>query len=227
VCFDYDDRRSLERVSGRLVAALDELRTASGATDITVIGHSQGGLVSRRALVRDRRDGERVAVGGKYRLVTISSPFNGIRSSKHCGIVPFHVFTLGISAAVCQIIAGTKWHHIFPRARFMRDPGTLVDEVHLHLEVITEETGTCRRKDEDGRCTADDFVFSVQEQRNPTVERDPRVRRVEIRAGHAAVVGNAGEPPTELLDVLRTHQVLAPVTARAAARLSTLLARLY
>jgi hypothetical protein len=227
VCFSYDDRSSLERSSARLLRALDDLRAWTDAPQTTVIGHSQGGLVARRALVEDRKDGHRLADGGEIRLVTVSSPFNGIRSSKHCGIVAFHVFTLGISAAVCQIIAGSKWHHIFPRARFMRDPGELVDDVETHLEIVTDETGTCRRKDRGGKCVEDDFVFSLAEQLNPVFEGDARVRRVQIEAGHGAVVGTGDRPPTQLLGVFRDHEVLAPSPRLTAERLTALLARLY
>jgi hypothetical protein len=208
VCFSYDDRHSLERSSASLLGALEELRDWTQTTDLTVIGHSQGGLVARRALVRDRRDGRRLGAGGDVRLVTISSPFNGIRSSSHCGSVPFHVFTFGISAAVCQMIAGSKWHHIFPRSEFVRHPGELVPEVKSHLEIVTDETGTCRRRRRSGKCIEDDFVFSLAEQHNRFVRSDARVRRVQIRAGHGAVIGRLDSTPAGLVGVLREQLVL-------------------
>lgn len=209
VCFSYDDRQSLERSSASLLRALDELREWTDTTDVTVIGHSQGGLVARRALVRDRRDGRRLRRGGDLRLVTISSPFNGIRASSHCGSVPFHVFTFGLSAAVCQMIAGSKWHHIFPRSGFVRHPGELAPEVKSHLEIVTDETGTCRRRRRSGKCVEDDFVFSLAEQHNRLVDSDARVRRVEIRAGHGAVIGRLDATSAGLVGVLRAQQVLA------------------
>jgi hypothetical protein len=227
VCFCYDDRHSLERSSARLLRALDDVREWTDAPQMTVIGHSQGGLVARRSLVEDRKDGRRLGDGAKVRLVTVSSPFNGIRSSKHCGIVAFHVFTLGVSAMVCQIIAGSKWHHIFPRAPFMRHPGELVDDVELHLEIVTDETGSCRRKNSAGQCVEDDFVFALVEQRNPAVDGDQRVSRVQIRAGHGEIVGSRARPPTKLLGVLREHHVLAASPTMTAKRLTALLAKLY
>ena len=160
-------------------------------------------------------------------LTATSSPFNGIRSSKHCGIIPFHIFTFGLSAAVCQIIAGSKWHDIFPRAPFMRHPGELVDDVESHLEIVTDETGTCRETNRTGKCVSDDFVFSLAEQLNPRVDRDARVRRVQIRAGHGEVVGSNASPPTQLVGVFREHEVLTPSSTMTAERLTTLLAHLY
>lgn len=56
---------------------------------MTVIAHSQGGLVARRALVA-APPGDQSVGGVPYRLVTISSPFGGIRASAdgEDGVVP-------------------------------------------------------------------------------------------------------------------------------------------
>lgn len=226
VCFAYDDRWSLERSSARLLTALDGLRSWTGDREITLVGHSQGGLVSRRALVEDRRDRRRLQHEGDIRLVTISAPFNGIRSSKHCGSIAFHIVTLGLAAMICQGIAGAKWQDIFPRAEFIRHPGRLAPDVASHLEIVTDEAGTCRKRRPSGGCAEDDFVFSLAEQVQPSLGADARVRRVQIRAGHSAVVGAADRPPSALVDVLREHRIL-PADGFAPAGLAALLARLY
>ena len=52
-CFDYDDRDSLMVSSAQLANSLDQLAAQMRNKQITVIGHSQGALVSRKALVAD------------------------------------------------------------------------------------------------------------------------------------------------------------------------------
>ncbi|HEY8927002.1 MAG TPA: hydrolase, partial [Polyangia bacterium] len=81
LCFSYDDRETLERSARRLVTALEALKPHLVSRYITVLGHSQGGLIARRALVRDRPRALRDDGAFRYELVTVSSPFHGIESS--------------------------------------------------------------------------------------------------------------------------------------------------
>ena len=84
VCFNYKDRDSLLVSAGQLNGALDQLASKLENKHITVIGHSQGALISRKALTVSRPD----AVEGKdvqLRLVTVSGPFGGIDAARHCG----------------------------------------------------------------------------------------------------------------------------------------------
>src|SRR5512135_195514 len=76
-CFDYDDRDSLMRSSAQLAASLDALAGQLHDKQITVIGHSQGALISRKALVATRPDPMQDKQA-QLRLVTISGPFSGI-----------------------------------------------------------------------------------------------------------------------------------------------------
>jgi pimeloyl-ACP methyl ester carboxylesterase len=145
VCFNYDDRERLEVSSAQLIGALEMLQDLLGATEMTVVGHSQGGLVARRALVRDRSRPLRVRPGNRLRLVTVSSPFAGIASSRDCGRTWLHALTLGVTVGICQGIAGDKWHEIYPGSEFMNHPGVLLPEVASYLKVVTNETGSCRR----------------------------------------------------------------------------------
>jgi pimeloyl-ACP methyl ester carboxylesterase len=214
ICFNYDDRRSLEVTSSQLIRALDMLATRLDEVEITVIGHSQGGLVARRALIREREDRLQGAAVGRIDLVTVSSPFGGIRAASHCGLLPLHIASLGITAGVCQLAAGATWTEIHPRARFIQEPGTLLPGVARHLKVITDERGACLARVPDGPCAESDEVFSMAEQRNPVIDRDPRAREVVVRAGHVAIVGDTERPPLKLVRVLQQHRILDAPGAR-------------
>lgn len=209
VCFEYDDRDSIEATAARLAAALDALQARLPAQRITVVGHSQGGLVARRALVADREAPLRTRAGFSWRLVTVSSPFGGIRASSDCGKTWLHALTLGVTVAICQAIAGDKWSEIHPRAELVVRPGTLLPEVAEALKIVTDERGTCRRSRPDGSCAESDDVFSVEEQRNPAVDADPRLELREVRAGHAEIVGDATRVPALLLGLLEERGILA------------------
>ena len=227
VCFNYDDRESMLETSANLRRALVAMEDHLHHQPITVLGHSQGGLVSRRALARGAAANDEPGPGASYRLITVSSPFNGIAASAHCASVGLHVATLGITALVCHAIAGDKWDEIHPDAEFMRAPGELLPGVEEHLVVVTDERGSCRRFDDAGTCVEDDFVFSVEEQWNGLFDGDERVGNVEVKAGHAAIVGGEDRPPIVLIDLLRGAGVLARAPATRREEIAALLGALY
>jgi pimeloyl-ACP methyl ester carboxylesterase len=208
-CFVYDDRASLDESAARLVAALEQIQTRLDPGRITVLGHSLGGLVARRALVADRPSPLRPN-GFTYTLVTVATPFGGIRSAADCGRTWLHLLTLGTSAAVCGLVAGGTWQELPPSSEFMRHPGTLLPEVTEELGVVTEERGACRRRTVLGDCDEPDTVFTLGEQRNATVEADPRWIRVQVAAGHAEIVGDPGTPPVKLIAILQERGILQP-----------------
>jgi pimeloyl-ACP methyl ester carboxylesterase len=215
-CFAYDDRASLEESAGGLARALAALQARLPPGRITVIGHSLGGLVARRALVAERE--RRLDPGAfTYTLVTVAAPFGGIRSAADCGRTWLHLLTLGASAAVCGLVAGHTWQEIPPNSDFMRRPGTLLPAVTEVIGVLTLERGACRRRSLRGGCDEPDAVFSLGEQRNPIVEADPRWSRVQVVAGHVEIVGDPGTPPTKLIAILQERGILqaqAPQVAR-------------
>lgn len=53
-CFTYNDRASLMVSSAQLAASLDTLTGQTSSKEVTVIGHSQGALIARKALVAER-----------------------------------------------------------------------------------------------------------------------------------------------------------------------------
>lgn len=208
LCFNYDDRERLDVASGRLVAALEALEKHMPHGKITVFGHSQGGLIGRHALVRDRKQPLRVHPGLEIILVTVASPFQGIASARTCGLGWLHVLSFGATAMVCQGVAGAKWRDIHPSSRFMRRPGTLGSYVKSHLMIVTDERGACRQLSRDGRCAVQDHTFGLDEQYSELVEGDRRVEGIEVKAGHSAIVGGQGTPPDKLIRILEGQEIL-------------------
>jgi hypothetical protein len=192
---------------------------------ITVLGHSQGGLVSRIALAELEDEVE--PKQHDLRLVTVSSPFSGIEAAKHCGQTWLHVVSLGITVAVCQGIAGANWVEIHPKSRYWTEPHDLDAGVYEHLQIVTDEAGTCRIRNEDGSCKKDDLVFTVREQVNSAMDEDRRVRVTQIRAGHAQVVGSGGTDPRALIEALQHHDVLEDTEPERRESLARLLDSLF
>jgi pimeloyl-ACP methyl ester carboxylesterase len=209
ICFNYDDRASLDVSSQQLRDAIETLSPAFHGATLTILGHSQGGLIARRALIQERKDRPLHAEGVSFRLVTVSAPFSGIRASSDCGSLPLRILSFGLTAAICQIVTGSKWHEIYPKSDFIRAPGSLIEAASVHLQVVTDERGACLRRNAQGGCSRDDFVFSLDEQRSAAVERDRRTAVDQIHAGHSAVVGEDGAAPWQLIHVLQAQKILA------------------
>ncbi|HEX5661133.1 MAG TPA: hypothetical protein VFX59_28275 [Polyangiales bacterium] len=212
VCFRYDGRASLLVSARRLRAAVEHLAILVRRREILLFGHSQGGLVARAALAQT----ERALPGGRYRLITVSSPFAGIHVARSCGSIPYHLVSFGVSYAVCRAISGDSWNQIHPSAAMVVAPAALDPAVAQHLLVVTDERDTCRRFSADGlHCLQDDYVFSVGEQHNARIERDRRVVAAPIAAGHVEVVGAQGAP-RKLIETLQQHGLLRDLDERAA-----------
>lgn len=222
VCYRYPHRDSLANSAARLRSALLRIAELVDRPDVLVLGHSQGGLVARVALTA-RAD--HTLAGGHYRLVTVASPFGGVRAARDCGSVWMHLASFGMSAAMCRAITGAKWNEIHARSALVRAPHALSPAVREHLTIVTDERDTCRRYSLDGlRCLQDDYVFSVAEQHNARIEEDERVVQRAIRVGHAEVVGARGTPEA-LIEVLEQSGQIGPVHGEpASARPSELTA---
>lgn len=224
-CFTYDDRDSMVKSSRELIAALDALGRGMGNKSVTVIGHSQGALISRKALVADRPD----PITNRelqLSLVTVSGPFSGIASANRCGDPVTRKFTLGLIGPMCRLATGDKWNEITYTSDFILNPGTLHPQVGHHLKVVTDERGTCRRLD-GGNCLESDDVFSLQEQRHPIVDGAPRTKVEEVKAGHVEIVGDTRSAPVKLIGVLQGNGILNATAPHRGAALDALLARLY
>lgn len=225
ICYDYNDRASLDKVAGHLRQTLDSLSAQSGNPEITLIGHSQGGLISRRALTTEHGDSPNLDQS-RQRLITLSAPFSGISAADHCASPTARVISLGLVIPICMAISGDKWFEITHASDFMRKPGQLNPQVKEHLLIATDETESCRRE-QDGQCLEDDYVFSLAEQILPTPHLDPVVRALTLKAGHAEIVGNGDQVPDKLIRTLQQEGVLAATEPARVADYHRLLRSLY
>lgn len=225
VCFNYKDRDSLVVSADQLNGALDQLARRLENKDITVIGHSQGALISRKALSVSRPD----PMEGKdvrLRLVTVSGPFGGIEAARHCGSPLWKTLSLGLVGQICQIVTGDKWSEITATSPFIAKPGPLDPRVKDFLKVMTDEGGSCRRM-RNGACVESDAIFSLAEQRNPAVDNDPLVNIVTVKAGHVEIVGSNRIGPVKLIAVLQEHGVIKPTAPERMERFGLLLTHLF
>jgi pimeloyl-ACP methyl ester carboxylesterase len=222
LCFEYNDRARVSRSARQLRMALSALGDRLGQRELVVIGHSQGGLVARMAVTGHEQ------VIPPLRLVTVSTPFNGIRAAEDCGARWLHALTLGVTVAICRSVAGAKWNEIHPQARAVLHPPSLPDSVQDHLRVLTDERNTCRRKAPGSdECLEDDYVFSLEEQRNLRMDADARVHLTEVAAGHAEIVGNESIEPRKLIGILQAQDIMASTPPERASALKALLDRLF
>ena len=135
------------------------------------------------------------------------------------------MLSLSATVVVCLAVTGNKWTEIPPGSGFMTNRTPFVGT--SHLQIVTDERSTCRQRRGDGTCQVDDFVFGLDEQYSPIVTSDARVTTVELREGHAAVVGENGVAPRLLIETLQRQNVLAATPPERQASFSGLLARLY
>ena len=225
-CFNYDDRDSLMESSAELIEALSQLSAKMDKPEITVIGHSQGGLISRKALIEERDD-KLIADDTKLRLVSISAPYSGIAAADHCSSFTARMLSFGLVVPICRLISGEKWHEITQPSPFIQKPGRLLDQVTTHLKIVTDEADSCRSYDANGSCTEADFVFTTEEQYFNGVDASSRVDNVEVSAGHAEIVGTHSVIPTKLIDLMQSKGIMASTPPAYKEKLSLLLSRLY
>jgi hypothetical protein len=226
VCFSYDDRDSLLNSADRLIAAFNGLAEQTHNNRFTVMGHSMGGLIVRKALERDPA-GAQLSRDMHLQLLTVSAPFAGIRLANPCGIRMTHWLSLGLVPVLCKAISGDNWYEITDASAFISQPGSLLPTVQRHLKIVTDERGTCRRRGNDGRCVESDYVFSLEEQYQPAVDSAPQTTNVEVRAGHVEIVGDRDTPPRKLLKILQREGMLVATPPGRRAALEGLLAELY
>ena len=225
-CFNYNDRDSLTDSADEMIAAIRELNTSINNKDFTIIGHSQGGLISRRALIRER-ESSLINEDINLNLVTISSPINGIDAASHCGSTTLRVATLGLITPVCYAISGGKWYEITAQSDFIQKPGNLVPQVSDYLKIVTDEKNTCRLYRNDGSCAEDDYVFSLDEQYFKVIDEDKRLKNVQVHAGHVEIVGDHTIAPRKLIRILQNQGYLSATSVNRQQSLERLLTKLY
>ncbi len=226
ICFSYNDRDSLEKSSAELITALNRLSAAAKDAPVTLIGHSQGGLIGRRAVIEQRPDQRAVETPPPH-LITVSTPFAGIAAARPCGSRLTHFLTLGTTVAICKIISGDKWWEITAASDFIQQPGDLAPQVQRHLKIITDERDTCRVRNDRGRCISRDGIFGIEEQYHPPVDRSHAVTNVQVAAGHVEIIGVEGQPPVKLIEILQREGILNVTPVERTKALQRLLAALY
>lgn len=227
LCFNYNDRESMEKSSAQLVKELNWLTSKIGVKQVTLLGYSQGGLVTRRAMIKNRPDQLVLNPNAHFQLVTIASPFSGIQASSDCGKTYLHLLSFGVTVGVCQFIAGSKWTEIYPGSDFMENPGELPGHVSNYLKVVTDERNTCRSFDNAGACIEDDFVFSIPEQYHQKIDTDHRIDTIQVKAGHVEIVGDKDTAPKKLIAILQKEAILNQTDPQKKESLKQLLSFLY
>lgn len=226
LCYSYDDRDSLADSSGQLITALDELDGHIENKNLTIIGHSMGGLIARKAMENERSDRWQQD-DTNIKLVTVSAPLSGIEVARPCGNELLHWLTLGIVPASCWAVSGDNWYEITPQSSFIQSPGQLLPTVEQYLKIVTDERKTCRRASADGKCIEDDYVFSLPEQYHPVIDQYSKITNVEVKAGHVEIVGYDNVAPRKLLTILQDQGILTPTPQEHKVTLERLLAELY
>ena len=226
VCFNYNDRDSLMKSSAEFIDALTSLSARMKNHHITVIGHSQGGLISRKALIKERKDTFQ-AEDISLQLVTISSPFAGIAAADHCASMTARILSFGLVIPICKLISGDKWFEITHASSFIQEPGELLEQVTRHLKIDTDETGSCRQYDQDKNCLVDDFVFSLNEQYLEYVDSSAQVENIKVLAGHAEIVGDYDTPPVKLIKLMQSNGIMNRTPVAQRDKFLSLLSQLY
>lgn len=218
LCFTYGGRASLKRAARDLARSIETIAEKLDSPKITLIGHSMGGLVARRALITESK--EPIDVNADISLVTVASPFSGVRAASPCGYLSLRIVSLGLQDLACWVVSGNKWNQISPSSKFIQQPGTLHPAVSRFLMVKTDEVGSCRRFTRDNNCLRDDFVISYAEQALPDAAGGTQAQQIVLRVGHAAVVGQAGSPPLPLVEAMVRKGLLSSSGMRLAGRTS-------
>ncbi len=226
VCYSYDDRDSLIDSAEKLAASLYRLANVTNNQNISILGHSLGGLIARKAL----ESGYKVSTAPsdkKLELVTVSAPFAGIAAAKYCGDRSLHWLSLGIVPGICWLITGDNWYEITSSSKFIKHPEPLLASVQRHLKVVTNEKNACRVESRDGKCLESDDIFELPEQYQPVIDNDPNVIGVQVDAGHVEIIGNKQVAPRKLISILQEYGMLSKTPAERRAAFEKLLADLY
>ncbi|MFL0805136.1 MAG: putative lipase [Agarilytica sp.] len=226
VCFSYDDRDSLVDSAKRLALSTSELSKNMENNNISIIGHSMGGLVARRAL-ENKKDNVLLNTPKNISLATVSAPLAGIKAAETCGSKPLQWLSLGIIPGTCWIATGDNWNEITSSSDFIKRPRELLPSIEKYIKVVTDERDTCRIDPNTGQCHQSDFVFDLFEQYHPVVDKYHQTTNIEVNAGHVEIVGYKGLAPRKLIKILQENEMLFPTPPERQASLEKLLATLY
>ena len=226
VCYSYDDRDKLVDSAEKLAAALGKLANATNNQELSILGHSMGGLIARKALDSDDKIFN-TSSDRKLELITVSAPFAGIAAAKYCGDRSLHWLSLGVVPGICWLITGDNWYEITSSSNFITYPKPMLASVQRHLKVVTNEKDACRLQSKDGKCIESDDIFELPEQYQPAIDNGPKVVGVQVDAGHVEIIGNKQVAPRKLISILQEYGMLSPTPPDQRAAFEKLLANLY
>ena len=226
ICYSYDDRASLVESAKKLAIAVSELADVTNNQSISIIGHSMGGLIARKALEENYKKSN-VLSDKNLQLITISAPLSGIEAANSCGIESLNWLSVGIIPGICWLITGNNWNEITSSSNFILYPEPLLPSVQKYLKIVTNEENTCRQEASDGSCIESDYVFNLSEQYHPKIDNYTNITGVQIDAGHVEIVGNKLVVPRKLLSILQEYGMLSYTPADRKEAFERLLANLY
>lgn len=227
ICFTYDDRDSLFKSASELSESLRQLSEHLQDKHITLIAHSQGGLIARKALTGQHATQQWQKTATEIDLVTISAPFSGVKEASHCASGKWRAMSLGLVDAICWMISGDKWYEITDVSDFIQNPGTLLPQVAHYLKLDTDERGTCRSFGPNKQCLESDYVFGLDEQQLPPGNGHANENYVLVQAGHTEIVGDFQTPPHKLISILQQQGIMKSTQPEKLAAMNMLLSRLY
>lgn len=223
-CYSYDDRDSLVKSADKLVTAVKSFASKTNNKNISIIGHSMGGLISRKAMEMDSmKDANDI----KVQLVTVSAPLSGIKSANSCSSNTLNWLSLGIVPGICWGITGDNWNEITYTSDFINNIKPLSPSVQGYLKIVTNEKGSCRKKNSQGQCIESDYVFDLKEQYQPIIDNYSQVKNIQVDAGHVEIVGDKNMTPWKLLNILQQEEILTATPADQEEALQSLLVKLY
>jgi len=205
VCYSYDDRDSLVKSADKLIDAINIFSSATKNKNISIVGHSMGGLVARKAMEMNKANKSNY----KIQLVTVSAPLSGIQSANSCSSNILNWLSLGVVPGICWGITGNNWNEITSTSHFINDIKPLSSSVERYLKIVTNEKNTCRKKNKSGKCIESDHVFDLSEQYQPLIDQYSQVTNIQIDAGHVEIVGDKNVTPWKLLTILQQEKILA------------------
>lgn len=208
VCFSYRDRDSLILSADKLISSLQQLMSVSNNKSISIIGHSLGGLIARKAL-ENRKLNNLSGSGVNVKLITVAAPFAGVAAAQPCAYRTLNWLSLGIIPGICWVISGDNWYEITSNSDFIKYPKPLSPSVQRYLKVVTNEQNRCRRKNKLEKCIESDYVFGLSEQYNPVIDSYPQVTNIQVDAGHVEIIGNKQLSPLKLLAILQQEDMLS------------------
>lgn len=186
LCFYYDDRDDLSNSAYILQTSITSLIALGRPEKILLIAHSMGGLVARKSVTESSSNINFNNID--IELITASTPFGGIKSSRTCNSTFWKIASLGISSLICKMISGDKWDQLSPYADFIKYPGTLLPNVTRHDKIITDEQGFCLTWSKSGKCLTKDYAFSIKEQKNEVVDDEAVMIQTVVKSGHTKII---------------------------------------